>query len=1058
MLQNWYLTPASVNFLAEIVLSLVIALFLTVITIRLRRHDVKRSHDLLIVMYFWLSVIINVLSFVISVRSHALSRSLFFLRDPFHILGLLFLMQFAYRFPVISSRHTRERIVVFILLGFYELLQIIVAANQLELLTKPNLPAHIPGSGAIYGLIMAWILFVFIRQQSESAGLPGPWWRAVRQLPAKEASRVRYFTIVTLIYFSLDPLQSARMTQAISDQTFDLSVTNLMLVALLLMATIYLDALPGTTTFMAKLVGISMVSSYSIIAAAGWLMLPSILNSAGSLSAFPSARTLQFQPGSQGGYQVASIPFHFETELGTRLALSDESSQEVRPDFAFPFYGIRYDHLHVSDNGFVTFTDGAGWLDNYGLNGGVPKIIVFLMDLDPQTAAPGGVYVRSAPEKLVITWNQLPMKNGRRLTFQLSLSPDGKFELSYEKIPLSAANLLEIPTLNSVSGIVNGSQTSGFRYVNLAADLPQSVAAGDGLVDNTYLRLRENAHSLLLPLVILLLIASLVNFLIFPLFSWLTVIRPLDVFLDGVRRVNEGDLTVDIPIQTQDEIGFLTRSFNGMVAELRQLVSTLEQRVFERTRELAEANQELLEENRQREAAVETNLQQQRLLAMLDERERLGRDLHDGLGQVMGSLNLKAQAAGEFLAQGQLERVKSSLEQMSKLAQTAHQEVRGFIMGLRTPQEPKNLQATLELYLQQLQENHNLQASLSLPDEPLPELPAQVEEQILRVIQEALTNARKHAQASKVEIIFSYKPERLQIIILDDGLGFDLEQARRRAGEGHYGLEIMRERTRLVGGSLEIRSRPGAGTRVLLEFPLQPALRVTDERELNAIRQLRLLLVDDSPLFLDGLRNLLMATGFSVAGEAHSGLEALEKARELRPDVIVMDVSMPNMNGLEATRAIKAELPETKVLILTTIDDEDSLYEAIQSGAEGYLLKNLSASDFVPQLIGLSRGEMPLTSSLALRLMQKFGKMDPSRSQSASPAQAALSERQWLILERVSRGFKYKEIALELSVSEITIKREMGELLKVLNMENRREALKYARSTPGSRSGHPPER
>ena len=1033
-------------------LSLVIALFLTVIIIRLRRHNIKRSHDLLIVLYFWLSVIINTLSFAITIRSHALSRSLFFLRDPFHLIGLLFLLQFAYRFPVASPKHTRERRLVFTLLGFEVLFQILVVFDQLGLLPRIDLPAYISRSDVVSGLIIVWILFVFVRQRIESAGLPGPWWRTLWRLPEKEARHAQYFAIVAAIYFSLSLFQSARLAHIISDQTFDLSVTNLMLIALLLMATIYLDSVPGTTSFMAKLVGISMFTSYSIIAAAGWLMQPSIVSSAGSISTFQAARTLQFQPQPQGGYRVDSVPFHFETDLGTRLALEDESSQEVRPGFAFPFYGITYDHLHVSDNGFVTFRDDAGWLDHYALNGSVPKIIVFLMELDPQTAAPGGVYVRSTPETLVITWNQLAMKNGQRLTFQLALHASGQFELSFEKLPLTVASLLEIPALNSVTGIVNGSQISGLRLANLETDLPQTVAAGAGLVDDTYFSLRQNAHNLLLPLVSLLLIASLVNFLIFPLFAWITVIRPLDVFLAGVRRVNDGDLTVDIPIQTQDEIGFLTHSFNAMLSQLRQMVNTLELRVSERTRELAEANQQLLEENRQREAAQETNLQQQRLLAMLDERERLGRDLHDGLGQTMGYLNLKTQAAREFLDKGQIERVQTSLEQMSKLAQSAHQEVRGFIMGLRSSQDTKNLQETLELYLQQLHDNHNIQTSLSLPNESLPELPAQVEEQMLRVIQEALTNARKHAQAKKVEIIFSYSPERLQIIILDDGLGFDPEQARRRASEGHYGLEIMRERTRLVGGSLEIRSHLGAGTRVLLEFPLQLAHSgAEDESEISTARQLRLLLVDDSPLFLDGLRSLLMARGFTVAGEAHDGLEAQEKARELRPDVIVMDVNMPNMNGLEASRAIKAELPEIKVLILTTVDDEDSLYEAIQSGAEGYLLKNLNSDDFVRQLIALSRGETPLTSGLALRLMQKFGQMDPAMSQSASQTEP-LSKRQWLILERVSRGFKYKEIALELSVSEITVKREMGELLKVLNMENRREALKYARQVPGLHS------
>lgn len=104
MLQNWYLVPASVNFLAEIILSLVIALYITIIILRLRIKNVQRSYDLLIVLYFWLSVIINSVSFVITLRSHSLGSSLFILRDPFHILGLILLLHFSYRFPLVSQR------------------------------------------------------------------------------------------------------------------------------------------------------------------------------------------------------------------------------------------------------------------------------------------------------------------------------------------------------------------------------------------------------------------------------------------------------------------------------------------------------------------------------------------------------------------------------------------------------------------------------------------------------------------------------------------------------------------------------------------------------------------------------------------------------------------------------------------------------------------------------------------------------------------------------------------------------------------------------------------
>lgn len=448
-----------------------------------------------------------------------------------------------------------------------------------------------------------------------------------------------------------------------------------------------------------------------------------------------------------------------------------------------------------------------------------------------------------------------------------------------------------------------------------------------------------------------------------------------------------------------------------------------------------------------RKKSQDVNLQQQRQLAVLEEREHLGRDLHDGLGQTMGYINVESQAAMDFLNDGNLESAQTSLAQMSRMAQAAHSDIRRYILGLRTPLRAEKLPVTLELVLRQLEKDSGIHTSLSMPSNPtIPDLPANVEEQILRIVQEALANVRKHASAQRAEVLFTYNFDRVQLIISDDGAGFDLESLRSGNGERRFGLEIMRERARLVGGSLEIRTRPGAGTKVLFEIPVQHTwVSLPDEGAGPAEpRSPRLLLVDDSPLFLDGLLNLLRARGFMVVGVARDGLEAQEQVRLLQPDLVVMDIEMPNCNGLQATRAIKAEFPQIKIVMLTAWEQDDTLMEAIKSGASGYLAKDLDADEFCRLLTSLSEGDNPLMPGVASRLLARLSGPNREATTNTRSTDKDLSVRQWSILELVATGMQYREVAEAMHLTESAIKYHMNQILARLNLDNRQQAINYA--------------
>jgi DNA-binding NarL/FixJ family response regulator len=203
---------------------------------------------------------------------------------------------------------------------------------------------------------------------------------------------------------------------------------------------------------------------------------------------------------------------------------------------------------------------------------------------------------------------------------------------------------------------------------------------------------------------------------------------------------------------------------------------------------------------------------------------------------------------------------------------------------------------------------------------------------------------------------------------------------------------------------------------------------------------MRVLVADDHSLFRNGIISLLEAAGFDVVGQAGDGQAAVEAALRLRPDLVLLDITMPQLSGLEALRLIKAELPETQVVMLTVSDDDADLFEAIESGALGYLLKDLSADQFFEMLDGLQRGEAAMTRQTTTRLMKGLADLPRQR---ADPVQS-LTEREIELLRLVAEGMSNKAIAQTLSISENTVKYHMRNILQKLGVQNRTEAVTQA--------------
>jgi PAS domain S-box-containing protein len=433
------------------------------------------------------------------------------------------------------------------------------------------------------------------------------------------------------------------------------------------------------------------------------------------------------------------------------------------------------------------------------------------------------------------------------------------------------------------------------------------------------------------------------------------------------------------------------------------------------------------------------------LQAQEEERKRIARELHDETVQALSTLLvnldlLEPQALGSKAHTPEFERVRF-------IARRALDGARAIAQTLRPPiLDDLGLVAALEALGAEYMHIYGTPVEITAEPVVLGErLIPEVEMTLFRIAQEALTNACKHANAGWVHVRLSISHGAVELIVEDNGKGFDFDHVAQPTWQGGFGLYGMRERSTLLDGKLTIDTGPGRGTRVTLVVPLYGKSRVMGDDEHNVGEDtrigsdVRVLLVDDHAMFREGLRLVLDAqSGFAVIGEAEDGRQALKLVERLQPDVVVMDVAMPRLNGADATLQIKRRFPDVKVVILTTHENREYLVQIAKVGADGYVLKRSAGAELGQALKAVAQGQSYISPTIAGMMLDDY------RVRIDQSGENLLTPREREVLQLAAEGLANQAIARQLVISIKTVQRHRDSIMRKLGAHDRTDLVKYA--------------
>jgi signal transduction histidine kinase len=599
---NLYLTPASLSYLMQFIIALLIAGYLVIRFGSWRSH--QPTHLRLLTAFLTGIALLSLLFLLESALPPDLRLYALYAQNTVLGVALILLLQFAYRFPEPLPRRWEAHLVL-VLSMLYMLYEASYAVHRYTLtLGQGHVNFRPEWADFPLALGLLWVPIVLARQSIHAsrqdqvtAGRSGLYylWRP----QGHGASAARALALIYLLPVVLAIATILKTFYFIPPSIYQLSLSVGVTITLAGFTVVYLNYLPDLSSFVVKLVGVMLVTLLAVLGTVGWALAP------GYAALYrpvwpPDQQTFRFTPNAQGGYDIAGVPFQFETDLGTPLNLVDtiykrEDQTIVKLDFAFPFYGQSYSEIFLTNDGSLALGQPIVYFDyQYHYGGQTPLIFPQLTDLNPGEGR-GKVFAQQEADRLIITFDRVPSfyHPDDLFTFQIGLQNDGVFEITYNGLPEPQtyqandepmANLWLIGStpgnLNSTPQVLDIGQLSAGQTI---------VSGPQGVVQDYYLGLRRQLNELLQPLARLMIIVSMLAVAGFPWLLYRSLVRPLNRLLSGVHRLEAGDFTISVPVRNHDEIGFLTRAFNSLAAQLDDLIQHLSAKVAERTAELSQA-------------------------------------------------------------------------------------------------------------------------------------------------------------------------------------------------------------------------------------------------------------------------------------------------------------------------------------------------------------------------------------------------------------------------------------------------------------------------------------
>ncbi|SFK13590.1 MULTISPECIES: hybrid sensor histidine kinase/response regulator transcription factor [unclassified Bacillus (in: firmicutes)] len=426
-----------------------------------------------------------------------------------------------------------------------------------------------------------------------------------------------------------------------------------------------------------------------------------------------------------------------------------------------------------------------------------------------------------------------------------------------------------------------------------------------------------------------------------------------------------------------------------------------------------------LELIKEKNAILEQYSSQVERMTLLEERCRMARELHDTVGYKFTSVILSMETLKPHLT---TEEGKKKLQDILDMSRSGLESIRRQIHEM-DPLEEVNLDVSLLNIIEEFRSNTHVDVIFRTIGEQYT-IAKKVKMTFCRCLQEAMTNATRHGEAESIQVLLQYHKSHVMLQVQDNGKGIEYIQ------EG-FGLSGMRNRLNEYQGSLYIDSQKNVGTIVTCVIPSLNIEKTPTQDEIN------ILIVDDQSMVLDSLQLLLTEyTGFHVT-VANSGRQALEKCEVNQPDIVLMDVQMPDMNGIITTEEIKRKWPNIKVIMVTTFEESSSVSEALKAGAEGYVLKSAPPKELVAAIRLVNSGGTMLSQGVANRLFNEYGSIPKKYPYE-------LTRREIEVLGALKEGLRYKEISQKLFLSEGTVRNYASSIYMKLKVSGRSEAVKKA--------------